>query len=144
MLALTEASLWTTTSTPVRAKKRQDHEDEGQVTIHMRTRLGGGLDLASIKCAVEPSTESNSFTPSVSPLPDMDAGGTGWGVRFFSKLFLQMPRLDLIEDILNLGDSLWKTSRGMARRLPVGDGLNATTTFHKGRPSGRPFFCECI
>ena len=42
MLALTEASLVDddVDTTPVRTKKRQDHEDEGQVTIHMRTRWG--------------------------------------------------------------------------------------------------------
>ena len=47
MLALTEASLVDddVDTTPVRTKKRQDHEDEGQVTIHMRTRLGGGVRI---------------------------------------------------------------------------------------------------
>ena len=47
MLALTEASLVDddVDTTLVRTKKRQDHEDEGQVTIHMRTRLGGGVRI---------------------------------------------------------------------------------------------------
>ena len=39
MLALTEAWLVDddVDTSQVRTKKRQDHEDEGQVTIHMRT-----------------------------------------------------------------------------------------------------------
>ena len=71
MLALTEASLVDddVDTTPVRAKKRQDHEDEGQVTIHMRTRLGGGVRIwPSIKLRCRTTrTDPSSVGKSASP-----------------------------------------------------------------------------
>ena len=86
MLALTGASLVDddVDTTPVRAKKRQDHEDEGQVTIHMRTRLGGGVRiwprhqvaLSNHRHRVQIHSRRRPL-----PLPYMDAGGTGRGVH---------------------------------------------------------------
>ena len=74
MLALTEASLVDddVDTTPVRTKKRQDHEDEGQVTIHMRTRWGGGVRIwPSIKLRCRTTGTESKFIHAVglSPFP---------------------------------------------------------------------------
>ena len=105
MLALTEASLVDddVDTTPVRTKKRQDHEDEGQVTLHMRTRLGGGVRIwPSIKLRCRTTGTKSKFTHVVglSPFPNwtrVEPGGA------YTLLFEALPSscrtFDLIEDI---------------------------------------------
>jgi hypothetical protein len=104
MLALTAASLVDdhVDTTPVRAKKRQDHEDEGQVTIHMRTRLGGGVRIwPSIKLRCRTTGTESKFIHAVglSPFPTwtrVEPGGA------YALLFEALPSscraFDLIED----------------------------------------------
>ena len=105
MLALTEASLVddNVDTTPVRAKKHQDHEDVGQVTIHMRTRLGGGVRIwPSIKLRCRTTGTESKFIHAVglSPFPTwtrVEPGGA------YTLLFEALPSdcqaFDLIEDI---------------------------------------------
>ena len=104
MLALTEASLVDDdVDDPGSDEERQDHEDEGQVTIHMRTRWGGGVRIwPSIKLRCRTTGTESKFIHAVglSPLPDLDAGGTGGA---YTLLFEALPSscraFDLIEDI---------------------------------------------
>ena len=152
MLALTEASLVDddVDTTPVRAKKRQDHEDEGQVTIHMRTRLGGGVRIwPSIKLRCRTTGTESKFIHAVglSPFPDMDAGGTGRGVH----APLRSPSLQLPCLRPHRGHpSARGTRRGRHRAerqgcLPVGNGLKSgDDVLRKGRPQGRPFSCARV
>ena len=105
MLALTDASLLDddVDTTPVRAKKRQVHEDEGQVTLHMRTRLGGGVRIwPSIKLRCQTTGTESKFIHAVglSPFPSwtrVEPGGA------YTLLFEALPSscraFDLIEDI---------------------------------------------
>ena len=105
MLALTEASLVDddVDTTPVRTKKRQDHEDEGQVTIHMRR--GGaawGSDLAEHQVAMPNHRHRVQIHSRRRPLPSptwtrVEPGGA------YTLLFEALPSscraFDLIEDI---------------------------------------------
>ena len=105
MLALTATSLVDdhVDTAPVRTKKRQDHEDEGQVTIHMRTRLGGGVRIwPSIKLRCRTTGTESKFIRAVglSPFPTwtrMEPGGA------YTLLFEALPSscraFDLVEDI---------------------------------------------
>ena len=105
MLALMELSLMDddVDTTPVRTKKRQDHEAEGQVTIHMRTRLGGGVRIwPSIKLRCRTTGTESKFIHAVglSPFPTwtrVEPGGA------YTLLFEALPSscraFDLIEDI---------------------------------------------
>ena len=105
MLALTEASLVDddVDTTPVRVKRRQDHEDEGQVTIHMRTRLGGGVRIwPSIKLRCRTTGTESKFIHAVglSPFPTwtrVEPGGA------YTLLFEPLPpdcqSFDLVEEI---------------------------------------------
>ena len=105
MLALTEASLVDddVDTPPVRTRKRQDHEDEGQVTIHMRTRWGGGVRIwPSIKLRCRTTGTESKFIHAVglSPFPTwtrVEPGGA------YTLLFEALPSscraFDLIEDI---------------------------------------------
>jgi len=105
MLALMELSLMDddVDTTPVRTKKRQDHEAEGQVTIHMRTRLGGGVRIwPSIKLRCRTTGTESKFIHAVglSPFPTwtrVEPGGA------YTLLFEALPSssraFDLVEDI---------------------------------------------
>ena len=105
MLALTEASLVDddVDATPVRVKRRRDHADEGQVTIHMRTRLGGGGRIRpSIKLRCKTTGTESKFIHAVglSPFPTwtrVEPGGA------YTLLFEALPSscraFDVIEDI---------------------------------------------
>jgi len=109
MLALMELSLMDddVDTTPVRTKKRQDHEAEGQVTIHMRTRLGGGVRIwPSIKLRCRTTGTESKFIHAVglSPFPTwtrVEPGGA------YTLLFEALPSscraFDLIEDIPESG-----------------------------------------
>lgn len=105
MLALTEASLVDddVDTTPVRVKRRQDHEDEGQVTIHMRTRLGGGVRIwPSVRLRCRSTGIESKFLHAVglSPFPTwtrVEPGGA------YTLLFEPLPSdcqsFDLVEEI---------------------------------------------
>ena len=105
MLALTEASLVDddVDTTTVRTKKRQDHEDKGQVTIHMRTRWGGGVRIwSSIKLLCRTTGTEAKFIHAVglSPFPTwtrVEPGGK------YTLLIEALPSncraFDIIEDI---------------------------------------------
>ena len=105
MLALTEASLVDddVDTTPVRVKRRQDHEEEGQVTIHMRTRLGGGVRIwPSVRLRCRSTGMESKFLHAVglSPFPTwtrVEPGGA------FTLLFEALPSdcqsFDLVEEI---------------------------------------------
>ena len=109
MLAMKEAWLVDddVETTPVRTKKRQGHEDEGQVTIHMRTRLGGGVRIwPSIKLRCRTTGTESNFTHAVglSPFPTwtrVEPGGA------YTLLFEALPStcraFDLVEDIPQAG-----------------------------------------
>ena len=109
MLALTELSLIDddVDTTPVRVKRRQDHEDEGQVTIHMRTRVGGGVRIwPSIKLRCRTTGTESKFLHAVglAPFPNwtrVEPGGA------YTLLFEALPSscraFDVIEDIPQLG-----------------------------------------
>ena len=105
MLAMTEISLVDddVETTPVRVKRRRDNEDEEQVTIHMRTRLGGGVRIwPSIKLRCRTTGTESKFLHAVglSPFPTwtrVEPGGA------YTLLFEALPSgcrvFDLIEDI---------------------------------------------
>ena len=105
MLALTEASLVDddVDTTPVRVKRRRDHEDDGQVTIHMRTRLGGGVRIwPSVRLRCRSTGIESKFLHAVglSPFPTwtrVEPGGA------YTLLFEALPSdcqaFDLVEEI---------------------------------------------
>ena len=105
MLALTEASLIDddVETTSVRVRQRQDHENEGQVTIHMRTKVGGGVRIwPSIKLRCRTTGSESKFLHAVglSPFPTwtrVEPGGA------YTLLFEALPSscraFDLVEDI---------------------------------------------
>ena len=105
MLALTEASLVDddVDMTPVRVKRRQDHEDEGQVTIHMRTRLGGGVRIwPSVRLRCRSTGIESKFLHAVglSPFPTwtrVEPGGAY--TLLFEALPFDCSSFDLVEDI---------------------------------------------
>ena len=104
MLALTEASLVDddVDTTPVRVKRRRDHEDDGQVTIHMRTRLGGGVRIwPSVRLRCRSTGIESKFLHAVglSPFPTwtrIEPGGA------YTLLFEALPSdcrsFDLVEE----------------------------------------------
>jgi len=105
MLALTAASLIDddVDTTPVRVNRRQEHEDEGQVSIHMRTRLGGGVRIwPSIKLRCRTTGTESKFLHAVglSPFPTWTQVKPGGA---YTLLFEALPSscraFDLIEDI---------------------------------------------
>ena len=105
MLALTEASLVDddVDTTPVRVKRRRDHEDDGQVTIHMRTRLGGGVRIwpsARLRCRSTGIESKFIHAVGLSPFPTwtrVEPGGA------YTLLFEALPSdcqyFDLVEEI---------------------------------------------
>ena len=121
MLALTEASLVDddVDTTPVRTKKRHDHEDEGQVTIHMRTRLGGGVRIwPSIKLRCRTTGTESKFIHAVGLSPSLH--GRGWkrvGLTRSSSKPCPPAAAPLTSSRTSPSpeDSLWKTSRATAR-----------------------------
>ena len=128
-MRLTEASLVDddVETTPVRTKKRQTTKTKGR-SPSMRTRLGGGVRIwPSIKLRCRTTgTESKFIPPSASPLPDMDAGGTGRGVHApLRSLPSAAARADLVEDIPQPGGLVVEHRPQRQGRLPVGDGLKS-------------------
>jgi hypothetical protein len=109
MLALAELSMMDddVDTTPVRVNRRQDHEDEGQVTIHMRTRHGGWVRMwSSIKLRCRTTGTESTFIHAVglALFPNwtrVEPGGA------YTLLFEALPSdcrsFDLIEDILEPG-----------------------------------------
>ena len=140
MLALTEASLVDddVDTTPVRTKKRQDHEDEGQVTIHMRTRLGGGVRIwPSIKLRCRTTGTESKFIHAVGLSPSRH--GRGWNragrTRSSSKPFPPAAARASTSSRTSPspGDSSSKTSPATAGTFTGWGRLNATTTFFMER-----------
>ena len=105
MLALTEASLVDddVDTTPVRVKRRQDHEDEGQVTIHMRTRLGGGVRIwPSVRLRCRSTGMESKFIHAVglSPFPTWTRVEPGGAYKLlFEALPSDCQSFDLVEEI---------------------------------------------